>query len=108
MAEPQGWPFLVALMREAVPGEAPSSEWEPPSPLGLGWLVGDYLVTLASLGGAADTVVTDLEGRNVRVEFVSRGDRFALFRVEDEETRRRAASLAQTRLDASCSAAEAI
>jgi hypothetical protein len=89
MAEPQVWPFLVVLLSEGgvvyanVPPEAPRVR-------GLGWLVGDHLVTLAHVAERADTARTVLDDVDVPVERLGPHERFGLYRVHGDATRRRA------------------
>jgi KAP family P-loop domain len=103
MAEPPVWPFLVVLMSDAarvVLGMA-----EAPRVAGLGWLVGNSVVTLTHVSERASLVVTADDGRDVPFERIAADDAFALLQVSKDVASGRAATLSRTTLGARCTVA---
>jgi KAP family P-loop domain len=104
VAEPQAWPFLVVLMSD---GSAASSKSAAPEARvrGLGWLVGDVVVTLAHVAERADTVVAVLDDLEIPVERIGSHERFAVLRVHGDSTAGRAASVSPFTAGAGCAVA---
>ena len=105
MAEPQAWPFLVVLMSRAPATKSESAAGEV-RVHGLGWIVGDYVVTLAHVADRLpDAILTVLDDVEISVERPPPHERFAVYRVLDSSTTARTASLSQMTPGAQCTVA---
>jgi KAP family P-loop domain len=103
-SEAAPWPFLVVLM--ARPPEVKGEDGAPDLHVrGLGWLVGDYVATLAHVADRADVVAAADDGHEVRVEPLGSDETFALFRVGDDWKAGRAPGLAEATAGAACTVA---
>jgi hypothetical protein len=97
------WPFLVVLLER--PPDVKGDGAAELRVRGLGWILGDYVATLAHVGARADVLVTADDGPELPVVPLGRDETFALLRFGEEATAGRAPSLGEATNGAECSIA---